>query len=79
MALIRSQIPKVAITTDVMVGFPGETEQDFTKTRQLSEKLAFSKMHVFQYSRRAGGTAAAGFSQQVAPNVKESRSKCLIK
>lgn len=77
-ALIRSQIPKVAITTDVMVGFPGETEQDFTKTRQLSEKLAFSKMHVFQYSRRAG-TAAAGFSQQVAPNVKESRSKCLIK
>lgn len=77
-ALIRSQIPKVAITTDVMVGFPGETEQDFAKTRQLSEKLAFSKMHVFKYSRRAG-TAAAGFSQQVAPNVKESRSKCLIK
>ncbi len=77
-AKIRAQIPEVAITTDVMVGFPGETEEDFRQTRQMSEELAFSKMHVFKYSRRAG-TAAARFSQQIAASVKENRSKCLIK
>lgn len=74
---IQAAIPEVAITTDVMVGFPGETEQDFRQTRELAEQLAFSKMHVFKYSKRAG-TAAARFSQQVGAKVKEARSKCLI-
>lgn len=75
---VRARIPEAAITTDVMVGFPGETEEDFQQTRKLGEELAFSKMHVFKYSRRIG-TAAARFSQQVPANVKVSRSKCLIK
>jgi threonylcarbamoyladenosine tRNA methylthiotransferase MtaB len=75
---VRSRIPEVAITTDVMVGFPGETAVDFQDTRDLVEKASFSKMHVFKYSRRAG-TAAARFPEQIPAEVKEERSKCLIK
>ncbi|MFY9494280.1 MAG: radical SAM protein, partial [Limnochordia bacterium] len=75
---VRSRIPEVAITTDVMVGFPGETAVDFQDTRDLVERASFSKMHVFKYSRRAG-TAAARFPEQIPAEVKEERSKCLIK
>lgn len=74
---IRAHMPEVAITTDIMVGFPGETEEDFLQTMELAEETAFSKIHVFQYSKRAG-TAAAGFPQQITADVKESRSKRLI-
>ena len=74
---LRSRMPEVAITTDIMVGFPGETEEDFHQTLQLAEEAAFSKIHVFQYSKRAG-TVAARFSDQIPPDVKESRSKRLI-
>lgn len=75
--IIRHRIPEVAITTDIMVGFPGETEEDFSKTIELVEKVGFSKIHVFQYSPREG-TVAARFKDQIPSKIKESRSKRLI-
>ncbi len=74
---LRTQIPEVAITTDIMVGFPGETEEDFLQTMELARQASFSKIHVFQYSRRAG-TRAAKFPDQIPPAEKEERSKRLI-
>lgn len=72
-AEIKNKIPQLAITTDVMVGFPGETEEDFETTYQLIEELAFSDLHVFKYSTREG-TPAANFSNQVHSKVKKERS-----
>lgn len=72
-AEIRSKIPQIALTTDVMVGFPGETDEDFEATYQLIEELAFSDLHVFKYSKREG-TAAAKFPNQVHSKVKKERS-----
>ena len=74
---LRRRIPDVAITTDIMVGFPGETEEDFLQTMQLAEDVGFSKIHVFKYSKRAG-TMAATFPDQIEPGQKEDRSKRLI-
>ncbi len=74
---LRFSIPEIAITTDIMVGFPGETEEDFLQTMELARGVAFSKTHVFQYSRRTG-TAAARFPEQIDSKVKEERSKRLI-
>lgn len=74
---IHKHIPEVAITTDVMVGFPGETEEDFLQTMELVREVAFSKIHVFPYSPRAG-TVAARFPDQIATQLKENRSKRLI-
>ncbi len=71
--ILREQIPDVAVTTDVMVGFPGETEEEFKKTYQFLEEIRFAKMHVFKYSPRKG-TPAATFENQVDGTVKESRS-----
>ena len=73
---LRAEIPEIAITTDIMVGFPGETEEDFTVTMELAQDAAFSRIHVFQYSR--GGTKAARFPGQIRAEVKESRSRRLI-
>ncbi len=74
---LRREIPEIAITTDIMVGFPGETEEDFAKTVALAKKAAFNRIHVFRYSRRAG-TAAARFKGQIPGPVKEKRSARLI-
>ena len=74
---LRAQVPQVAITTDIMVGFPGETEEDFQQTLELTKEVAFSRIHVFHYSRRAG-TRAARFPEQIPAAVKESRSRRLI-
>lgn len=74
---LRHRIPDIAITTDIMVGFPGETDEDFQTTLDFAKEMAFSKIHVFQYSRRAG-TAASRFPQQIPAGVKESRSRRLI-
>jgi len=74
---LRQQIPQVAVTTDIMVGFPGETDEEFEKTYRFVEEIAFSKIHVFQYSPRAG-TPAAKMKQQVPSEKKEYRSKRLI-
>ncbi len=69
---VRAAIPDCAITTDVIVGFPGETEADFAETLALCRELAFSKMHAFPYSERAG-TEAADMADQVRPEVKKER------
>lgn len=74
---IRLMIPDVSITTDVIVGFPGETEDDFTVTENFISELQFSRLHVFPFSPR-NGTPAAKMKQQVRKAVKEERSRALI-
>ena len=76
--LLREYIPDVAVTTDVMVGFPGESDCEFEKTYEFLEKIKFAKMHVFKYSPRKG-TPAAAFEGQVDGAVKEARSERLLK
>ncbi|MGB9780793.1 tRNA (N(6)-L-threonylcarbamoyladenosine(37)-C(2))-methylthiotransferase MtaB [Caldanaerobacter sp.] len=71
---LRKYIPDVAITTDIMVGFPGETDEEFEKSYKFAEEMCFAKMHVFKYSRRKG-TRAYNFPNQVPNKVKEERSK----
>ncbi len=66
-----------AITTDVIVGFPGETEEEFAQTREFLEKVRFYEMHVFKYSRREG-TAAARMPDQVPERVRTARSNELL-
>lgn len=70
---IRSLFPDAALTTDIMTGFPAETEEDFKETYTFAEKMAFSKMHIFRYSRRPG-TLADAMEQQVPENVKKARA-----
>lgn len=74
---IASRIPGVALTTDVMVGFPGEDEQDFQDTYDLIDSLPFMDLHVFPYSRRPG-TRAASMTPQVPPPEKQARSQKLL-
>lgn len=74
---IRNKIPEIALTTDIMVGFPGETQEEFNNTCSFAEKIGFSGIHVFKYSPRKG-TPAASFPGQVAPEIKEERSSKLI-
>lgn len=74
---IRERISDVSITTDVIVGFPGEGDEQFANTYNFIKELKFSSMHVFKYSSRKG-TPAAEFPCQVPPEVKEERSKKLI-
>jgi threonylcarbamoyladenosine tRNA methylthiotransferase MtaB len=73
----REVWPDVALTTDVMVGFPGETEAAFQRTCQVVEETGCSRLHVFAYSRRPG-TAAAALPDQVAESIKAARSRELI-
>ena len=75
--LIREYYPNVAITTDIIVGFPGETDEDFEKTLNFVDKIQFSKIHVFKYSNRKG-TVASKMKNQVSGVVKKERSKLLI-
>lgn len=75
--IIRDNFPNVSLTTDVIVGFPGETEEEFSKTYEFLERIKFYKMHVFKYSQRKG-TKAAVMPNQIAGDVKEERSNKLI-
>lgn len=75
--LARTYVPNLAITTDVIVGFPGETEEQFERTCQFIQETGFSRLHVFRYSRRPG-TPAADFALQVPAAEKDRRSKTLI-
>ncbi len=75
--VLRENIPGLGLTTDVMVGFPGENEENFENTRRLIEKISFSGLHVFKFSPRRG-TPAAQFEEKVDPRVKEERSRKLI-
>ena len=74
---IRRAIPDAAVTTDVIAGFPGETESDFEETYRLCRDVGFSAMHVFPYSSRPG-TSAAHFRDDVPPKVKSERVGRLI-
>ena len=74
---LREYIPDVSVTTDVMVGFPGETEEEFGETCRFLREIALAKMHVFKYSPRKG-TPAAVMPGQVTPEIKEKRSKVLL-
>ena len=76
-ARVRAAIPDCSITTDVIVGFPGETDADFAETLALCRELAFSKIHAFPYSERMG-TEAAGMADQVRPEVKKERMARLL-
>ena len=75
--LLRQAFPDVALTTDVIVGFPGETEQEFAETVEFCKRIGFYEMHVFQYSRRAG-TVADKMPDQVPEPVKKERSEVLL-
>ena len=75
--LLREYFDRPAITTDVIVGFPGETEEDFAECYHNLEELSLYEMHVFKYSPRRG-TAAAMMPDQVADSVKEERSNALL-
>ena len=75
--LIRQEVPSVAITTDVIVGFPGETAQEFEQSLQFCKQIGFARIHVFSYSPRSG-TAAAGMVGQVPDNVKKERSQKML-
>lgn len=73
----REALPGVAITTDVIVGFPGESETEHRETESFLRSLGFGGLHVFKYSPRAG-TAAAEMPDQVDPRIKQERSERLI-
>lgn len=75
--LLRNTFPDVALTTDVIVGFPGETEEEFNETYKYLSKIRFTKLHVFKYSPRKG-TVAAKMKNQIDSTVKEKRSHKLI-
>lgn len=75
--LLRNNIKDVLLTTDVIVGFPGETDEEFEKTYEYLEKIKFYKMHVFKYSKKSG-TVAAKMPNQIRDEIKEIRSKRLI-
>lgn len=74
---IRAVRPKISITTDVIVGFPNETESNFQETIRTVKKFKFSKIHVFPYSRRKG-TVADSMDDQVDERIKKERTKKLI-
>ena len=75
--LLRKTFPDVALTTDVIAGFPGETEEEFNETYKYLSKIRFAKLHVFKYSPRKG-TVAAKMKNQIDSAVKEKRSHKLI-
>ena len=74
---LRKYFEHPAITTDVIVGFPGETEEEFATTREFVERIHFYEMHIFQYSKRQG-TRAAVMKDQIPENIKKVRSADLI-
>ena len=74
---LKNAYENVALTTDIIVGFPGETEEEFNKTYEYLKEIDFYKMHIFKYSQRKG-TKAAIMPNQIDGNIKEERSKKLI-
>ena len=75
--LIRQEVPAVAITTDVIIGFPGETEQEFEESLGFCKRTGFARIHVFSYSPRSG-TVAAGMAGQIPDKVKKERSQKML-
>ena len=74
---LRNTYSDVNLTTDIIVGFPGETEEDFEKTYKFLDEIKFYKMHIFKYSQRKG-TKAAVMPNQIPGDIKELRSRRLI-
>ncbi len=76
-ALLRESIPGTAITTDLMVGFPGETQEEFQASYDFCKEIGFSQMHIFPYSIRKG-TAAEKFPQQIPESIKAERTHAML-
>ena len=76
-ALLRQYFPNAAVTTDVMTGFPGETDEEFARSLSFVESIGFAKVHVFAYSRRPG-TVADRMPDQVPNGVKNARARLMI-
>ena len=76
--ILRRYFDNPAITTDVIVGFPGETEEEFEETKAFLERIGFYELHIFKYSRRAG-TRADRMPDQIPEQVKSVRSEILLK
>ena len=74
---LRAKFPNASLTTDVIVGFPGETEEEFNETFEFLKRIKFYQMHIFKYSSRKG-TKAAVMPNQIDGKIKEERSKRLI-
>ena len=75
--LLRNTYKDVILTTDIIVGFPGETDEEFNATYEFLSKIKFYKMHIFKYSRRKG-TKADLMENQINPQIQEQRSKRLL-
>ena len=75
--LLRKTYKDVILTTDIIVGFPGETEEEFNNTYEFLKEIKFYKMHIFKYSRREG-TKADLMDNQISPQIQEKRSKQLL-
>jgi threonylcarbamoyladenosine tRNA methylthiotransferase MtaB len=75
---IRKSIPKVSITTDIIVGFPGETDEEFEESYRFCRHMSFANLHIFSYSQRPG-TAAAAMPHQIGEKIKKDRSKKMLK
>lgn len=73
---LREIFPNCAITTDIMVGFPGETDEEFEQSMDFAEEMRFAKMHVFSYSIREG-TVAAASADQIHPQIKTLRARAM--
>lgn len=74
---MREAIPDITFSTDVIVGFPGETEEDFEATRELFAKVGYTNGFIFKYSSR-NGTKAAEMPDQIPQNIKEERNQILL-
>lgn len=75
--MLRQKFDNPAFTTDVIVGFPGETQEDYVESRNFIEKVRFAELHVFKYSKR-DGTVAAKMPNQIEESIKSKRSENLI-
>ena len=75
---IRKAVPQASITTDIMVGFPGETDEEFEESYRFCKHIAFANMHVFSYSERPG-TASASMPEQIDEKKKKDRSKRMLR
>jgi threonylcarbamoyladenosine tRNA methylthiotransferase MtaB len=77
MNLIKDTIPEAAITTDIMVGFPGESDKEFEQSYSFCQQAGFANIHVFPFSRRPG-TTAAGMPNQIEDKVKQERNRRML-
>jgi len=73
---LRARMPDIGISTDLIVGFPGETDEQFATTRTFVERMAFSRIHIFRYSPR-NGTPAASMPGQLSNAIKQARAKAI--